>query len=136
MKLQLEILIKENANKNLPIVFDFDNTLLSRDIGEATFAQMVANGTLTKQSIPTGISLSFTLNAGQGEISVNNSIDNTNYDLTSYYEDFLSATIHQGGERSPYSNGYAWVVQIMSGISPAKVIEQTQLAYANGAAED
>jgi len=42
-KKKLETLLSENSGKGKKVIFDFDNTVVSRDIGEATFAWLVKN---------------------------------------------------------------------------------------------
>lgn len=123
---KLEKLIEKKKGKGLSVVFDFDNTLICRDIGEATFAQLVTDKTIIKKNTLMNISPNFFL---AGKIKSLNQIDTKNYDLTSYYEDFLSATKHHNKETTPYSNGYAWVVQIMSGMSPFSIIKASEKVF-------
>ncbi len=124
VKANLEVLIVENAGKGKKVIFDFDNTLLSRDIGEATFSAMIGEGKLTVEGMPKDISPSFTLDGKRKELK----------DVKVYYETFLSATGHQPGETSIYSNGYAWLAQSMAGMTPADIVSFTEKAYANGIA--
>ncbi len=127
VKARLETLIAQNAGKGKKVIFDFDNTLICRDIGEATFAAMAGEKKLTLKNIPLEITPPFTLNGKR--ISPDNAEN-----ITMFYEDFLSATKHQPGEACPYSNGYAWVVQIMAGMTPADILSFTEKAYAKGIA--
>lgn len=128
VKTRLETLIAENANQGKIVVFDFDNTIICRDIGEATFALMVKEKKLTPASVPKAVSPSFTLGR-------ENVILDSAKDLTFYYESLLVATRHQAGDNSLHANGYAWVVQIMSGLTPADIVDYTKRAYKNGTAE-
>ena len=41
---RLETLIRVGAGRRLPVTFDFDNTLVCGDIGEATLALLVRSG--------------------------------------------------------------------------------------------
>jgi hypothetical protein len=128
VKTRLETLIAENAGKNKKVVFDFDNTIICRDIGEATFALLVQDKKLTLPNIPTDVSPSCTL--ATGTLSPKN-----NQYLITYYERFLSTTGHQSRDTSPHSNAYAWVVQIMAGITPADIVLYTKNAFNEGTAE-
>ena len=127
VKSRLESLIAENAFQNKKVIFDFDNTTINRDIGEATFATMVMEGRLAADSISRDITPAFNLKGR------NVSLDTTT-DLTNFYEDFLSVTRHQKGETTPYANGYAWVVQIMAGMTPAEILPFSEKAFANNIA--
>lgn len=127
VKTRLEILISENAGKNKKVVFDFDNTIICRDIGEATFASLVRDKKLTLTNIQTNVSPSFTL--ANKTLSLKNC-----QDLTTYYEGFLSVTRHQSRDTSLHANAYAWVVQIMAGMTPADIVLYTEKAYDKGIA--
>lgn len=126
VKAGLESLIADNAGKGKKVFFDFDNTMICRDIGEATFSAMIGENQLNLDTIPKEISPSFTLDGKRKELK----------DVKGYYEDFLSATGHQPGETSIYSNGYAWLAQAMAGMTPAQIVSFTKKAYADGAAID
>jgi len=127
VKARLEFLIAGSAGQGKVAVFDVDNTMLCRDIGESTFAAMVEDGTLSPDKIPASISPTFMLK--DKKVGIKDSKD-----LTVYYEDFLSATKHHSAEKTPYSNGYAWVVQIMAGMTPADILPYSEKAYADGMA--
>jgi len=43
----LEVIINKGAGQRLPVVFDFDNTVICGDIGEATLAVLAQSGVLT-----------------------------------------------------------------------------------------
>jgi hypothetical protein len=49
---RLEKLIQKNSGKGLPVVFDFDNTIVCGDIGEATLAILARSGKLDRQNLP------------------------------------------------------------------------------------
>ena len=123
VKNNLEKIIEENAGKNKKAVFDCDNTILCRDIGEATLAVMVMEGRLTPQNVPSEVSPEFTINGKK---------INLESGLMTYYDDILSATGHQKNEKCPSANSYAWAVQIMNGMTPAEIIPFTEKAFADG----
>lgn len=127
VKAELERLIAENAFQGKKAVFDFDNTSICRDIGEATFATMVQEGQLTKENISRDITPSFVL--GDKTVSLD-----TAASLPEFYEEFLSATKHQVAEKTPYSNSYAWVVQILAGMTPAEILPFSEKAFSNNVA--
>jgi len=123
VKSSLEQIITDNAGKNKKAVFDCDNTILCRDIGEATLAVMVMEGRLTPQNVPSEVSPEFIINGKK---------INLKSGLMTYYDDILSATAHHKDEKCPSANSYAWAVQIMNGMTPAEIIPFTEKAYADG----
>ncbi len=128
VKARLEKLITANANQGKVCVFDFDNTTICRDIGEATMATLNEAGLLTKEKHYKCVDPSFVL--GDKKITME-----TAKNLPAYYEDFLSATKHHALESTPYENGYGWVVQIMAPMSPADWLPSTEKAFADGIGE-
>ena len=116
VKAKLNQLIQSQRGKALPVVFDFDNTLLCRDIGEATLGVMAKSGTLTVKNIPIGI----TPIAVQGQ------------NIADIYEKLLDSTKHHSADKAPYLNAYAWTVQIMAGHTPQEIVDATAIAYGNG----
>jgi phosphoserine phosphatase len=125
VKARLEALIAANANQEKVCVFDFDNTTLCRDIGEATMAAMNEAGKLTKKTCNKAIAPEFVLKGKKITLATSNN-------LMDYYEDFLSATSHHEMETTPYENGYGWVVQAMAPGTPADWLKYTKKAYAKG----
>ena len=117
-KILIEI-IEAKKGQKLPVVFDFDNTLVCRDIGEATFAVMIRDGLLTAENLPQGTT----------PISV------ASGDLMAVYQTYLESSNHHVLDKAPYLNAYAWLVQIMAGLTPQQIVEKTSLAYQNGKAE-
>lgn len=114
-------LIKDNAFKHKKVIFDFDNTTVSRDIGEATFAYLVKNNIVKKDEKLKIISPSFVLD--NKEISLDSSID-----LTDYYEKIVNSTNHEN-DQSPYIISYGWIVQAMQGLNVLDVINATKNAF-------
>jgi len=99
----LEI-INSGRDQNLPVVFDFDNTIICRDIGEATLE------VLSKTEL------------------------RSSFDIIKHYENLLNSTKHQILDSSPYANAYAWAVQVMQGLTPLEIIKATKQAYDNESA--
>ena len=129
VKVRLEKLIAANAGQGKICVFDFDNTTICRDIGEATMAALNEAGLLTLDKHYKCVDpASFMLDGKKITLE-------TAKDLPAYYEDFLSATKHHELESTPYENGYGWVVQIMAPMSPADWIPYTEKAFADGVSE-
>lgn len=126
VKTRLEAKIAANAGQGKVCVFDFDNTTICRDIGEATMAALNQAGILTKEKYNTGVTpASFTL---KGKTVTMKDADN----FPAYYEEFLSATKHHELESTPYENGYGWVVQAMAPMSPVDWLPATEKAYGDG----
>jgi hypothetical protein len=119
-------LIRRGAGKRLPVTLDFDNTIVWGDIGEATFGLLVKKGLLSARRIPETLSPSFRLPQGA------NVTLGSGPDITAYYEAFLAATAHGAADPTPLANGYAWVVEIMAGLTPWDVVQATQEAFACG----
>jgi phosphoserine phosphatase len=116
----LERLIGRGAGQGLPVVFDFDNTVICGDIGEATLAVMVREGILSSAKQSPTTSPPFRLPDGE-KVSVE-----TVTDLTAYYEAYLAPTVHGDRDPTPLANGYAWAVEAMEGLSPADVVGATE----------
>jgi len=128
VKAKLEKLIAANAGQNKICIFDFDNTTICRDIGEATMAALNEAGLLTKEKHYKCVDPDFVLDGKKISMATVKS-------LPEYYEDFLSATKHHALESTPYENGYGWVVQIMAPMSPADWLPYTEKAFGNGIGE-
>jgi hypothetical protein len=119
-------LIRRGAGKRLPVTLDFDNTIVWGDIGEAAFGVLVKKGLLSARRIPRTLSPSFRLPQGASVTF------GSGTDLTAYYEAFLAASAHGAADPTPLANGYAWVVEIMEGLTPWDVVQATKEAYACG----
>ena len=119
-------LIRRGAGKGLPVTLDFDNTIVWGDIGEATLAVLVKQGLLRVSRVARTLSPSFRL-PGALEVSLDSGPD-----LTSYYEAYLAPTVHGAADPTALANGYAWVVEIMEGLSPWDVVQATQEAFGFG----
>ena len=119
-------LIRRGAGKRLPVALDFDNTIVWGDIGEATFGVLVKKTALSARRIPRTLSPSFRLPQG-ASVTLGSGPD-----ITAYYEAFLAATAHGAADPTPLANGYAWVVEIMAGLTPWDVVQATQEAFACG----
>src|SRR5258708_38716017 len=48
---QLEELIRSGSGKHLPVVFDFDNTIICGDVSEVTLAVLARSGLLTSAGL-------------------------------------------------------------------------------------
>ena len=101
------------------VIFDWDNTTQARDVGAATFAQAVADGVLSVDTIPPGISPAFTLD---GQLVTPSSVG-----LVEYANKLGKATSSSG------INLNAWKVQAWADVSLETMIEELVKAYDNGA---
>jgi hypothetical protein len=124
IRAELQQLIETNAGKNLPVVFDFDNTIVRGDIGEATMAVLARSGRLTTKTVPASLCPVFR-SPGQKRRELQSSAD-----LVEYYLALLSPTAHGKNDPSPYATGYAWVVEIMAGLRVADVVDATHTVIA------
>jgi phosphoserine phosphatase len=120
---QLLQLIEEGKGKGLPVVFDFDNTIICGDIGEATLSILVRDGLLTSGRIAEPLKVPFRDKDGQ-EVVLESDLD-----IISYYEALLEPTAHGDRDLTPMANAYAWIVEIMAGLSPADITQATAEAF-------
>ena len=123
VRASLENLIRRGGGQGLPVVFDFDNTMVCGDIGEATMAVLARNGLLRETAAPRWVSPSFRLADGR-QVSLAACVD-----ATEYYELFLAPTLHGANDPTPQSNGYVWAVEAMQGLRVLDVIEATREAF-------
>ncbi len=123
VRARLEKLIRANSGKGLPVVFDFDNTIVCGDIGEATLAVLTRSGRLCRQNISVTLCPPFRPAKGEPMLPGNSA------EVTDYYEALLAPTFHGLKDPSPLSNGYVWAVEIMEGLSPWEIIEATKTAF-------
>ncbi len=119
----LERLAQSGTGRRLPVVFDFDNTLVWGDIGEATLAVLARSGLLKPKTLLRALCPPFRL-AGKGEIRIESCSD-----VTEYYEALLEATKEEDGDPMPMANGYAWIVEIMERLRPLDVVNATREAF-------
>ena len=121
---RLETLIRHGAGNGLPVVFDFDNTIVCGDIGEATLAVLVRSGLVNVQKLPTSFFPRFRLPSSGALVSLE-----TSADLAEYYEAFLAPTAHGSKDTTPLANGYALAVEVLEDLNPHQVVEATRAAY-------
>jgi hypothetical protein len=122
MKSQLPEILQAGAGKGHPVVFDFDNTVICGDIGEATLATLINEGLIQKSTISKSLCPDFTLPDGK-KISMD-----LLEDPTMYYEQLLKS----GGptDPTPLATGYTWCVEVMEGLTVWDVVAATQKAFA------
>jgi len=105
-------IIGAGAGKQLPAVFDFDDTIVRGDIGEATLGWLVKSGALTPdkwQSEAVGLG---------GE-------DHGGRNPMERYQKLLTPTVHGSDDPAPLANGYAWAVTAMAGLQLTEVLHAT-----------
>lgn len=125
VRLRLQELIAEGSGQELPVVLDMDNTILCRDIGEATFAVLEQEGILNYESVAKDLTPDFRLD-GQ-LISLKPPMS-----LLQYYHYLTRATSHHALDTATHMIGYNWAVLVMQGLSPLSIVKATSRAYANG----
>jgi len=117
---RLDEWISQGAGQRLAAVFDFDNTLISGDIGEATLAWLIREGRIpvrAEQCPP------FKVN-GRPVVA------EATADLASYYEALLSPTVHGSKDPTPLASGYVWAVQAMRDLTVRDVVCATEQVWA------
>jgi hypothetical protein len=124
----LEHALRAGAGRGLPVVFDFDNTIISGDIGEAVLALLAKSGRLDPKSVCDTLSpdLHLTRNSKLRLRACGS--------IMEYYEAMLSPTIHGKADSSPLANGYVWATQAMEKLRLSDVISATRQAVQLGAA--
>lgn len=117
----LERLLADEVREDDCAVFDFDNTVICGDIGEAILAILVRDAILHPDA---ALCPPFRTSDGRTlRVEVPR-------DVIPYYEALLNPTIHGAEDKSPLSNAYAWAVQIMAGLSPRDIVDATSRAAA------
>ena len=119
----LEELIRAGAGQGLPVVLDFDNTIICGDVSEVTLATLVNSGRLPASRLAPTLSPPFRTPGGT-RISLESCAD-----VTEYYEAFLTPSVHGLLDPAPFSNGYVWAVEVMEGLRPLDVVRATRAAY-------
>lgn len=117
---RLERLIRTGAGRHRSAAFDFDNTLVCGDIGEATLALLERDGLIRAEHLPPHIAPEFRSSGGR-RISPCSGAD-----LTDYYEALLDPTAHGGLDPTPLANGYVWAATVMQGLSVQDVARATR----------
>jgi hypothetical protein len=105
------------------VVFDFDNSIVCGDIGEATLAVLARDRTITPPGLA-AISPQFILPDGA-------SVDLADCaDATEYYERLLRPANGAGPDPAPLATGYVWAVEALAGLDVAAVTAAAAAAFA------
>jgi tRNA (guanine37-N1)-methyltransferase len=114
-KFILEDILNKNSFQNKKVIFDFDNTIISRDLGEYTFLELLKYNLIDINKLR--------------DFSPDFYTDNKNIILGStvnpleYYESLMMSTNHQSLDESEIINGYIWLVQAMSGLTLKQIVD-------------
>jgi hypothetical protein len=122
-RLRLEELIRRGARRRLPVVFDFDNTIIAGDISEATLAVLAKTDVVRAARLPATLSPAFRP-VGKARVTLESCAD-----ITEYYEAFLAPSAHGEADPNPLSNGYVWAVEVMQGLRPLDAVNATRSAF-------
>lgn len=125
VKEKLEQLIAAEAGSQLPVVLDLDNTVICRDIGEATFAVLEKKKLITLENIPPEMAPDFILD--DKLISLKSSPS-----IIDYYHRLEVSTAHHFLDSGVEKIGYNWAVSVMDGLTPLDIVKCTEEAYGNG----
>jgi phosphoserine phosphatase len=104
-------------------VFDFDNTIVHGDIGEATLAVLARSGVINARNLPRSVCPEFSI-PGRGLVRLDDSTD-----VTEYYEALLNPTAHGTKDPTPLATGYTWAVEAMAGLSVSDVLDAARTAF-------
>ena len=122
----LERILRAGAGKGLPVVFDFDNTIVSGDVGEAVLALLANSGRLASKRVCETLSPDLKSRAN-GSIRVRDCEN-----LMEYYEAMLEPTVHGKADPTPFANAYVWAAQVLEGLCLAEVLDATRHAFQLG----
>jgi phosphoserine phosphatase len=122
----LERVIERGAGRGLPVVFDFDNTIISGDVGEAVLAWLAAQNCLSPRKLGDDLCPPVLL-PGKGKIQIRRCSD-----VMEYYEALLSPTVHGPLDPAPLANGYVWATQALEGLTVAEVFAATAAVFQIG----
>ena len=120
---RLERLIRNGRGRGLPVAFDFDNTIVCGDIGEATLAILVRRGLITPDRAQGSLSPDIRQENGHRVTP------DSGPDLTAYYEALLAPTVHGSRDPTPLASGYVWAVEVMAGLRLIEVVRAAEEAY-------
>lgn len=120
----LDTLIRTHAGQGQAAVFDFDNTLVCGDIGEATLAVLVRDRQVVPGRLPPALLAEFRL-PGKDLARVRDCAD-----LTEYYEHLLTPGAHGPNDPTPMANGYVWAAEVLQGLTVRDVVQATETAFA------
>jgi len=122
----LERIIDKGAGKGLPVVFDFDNTIVSGDLSEAMLGVLAMQGRLTPRTICKNLCPPVVV-PGKRRISIEGCSD-----ILEYYEALLRPTAHGEADPAPMANGYVWATQALEGLTVAEAVAATATAFKLG----
>lgn len=114
----LEERIRHGAGRGWPVAFDFDNTLVCGDVGEATLAWLVRHHRLRAETVA-ALTPPFRTAAGKRIEAARLP------DLTAYYEALLEGSGHGAADPNPLTRGYLWAAEVLAGLSPNQVVRAT-----------
>jgi len=124
----LERIIQRGSGQHLPVVFDFDNTIISGDVGEAVLAILAAEGRISPSSICKTLCPDLSP-LGREKLGVENCSN-----VMEYYEALLAPTAHGPADPSPLANAYVWATEVLEGLTVADVLSATARVYQLGRA--
>jgi len=122
----LDRLLRQGARKGLPVVFDFDNTIISGDVGEATLAILAADGRLCPGGVCKKLCPDLS-GPGARRLRIEDCPD-----IMRYYEALLTPTAHGPADPTPLANGYVWATEVLEGLTVAEVLAATARVYQLG----
>lgn len=120
-------ILRAGADADNAVVFDFDNTLIIRNMGDPVSEILTRRGYCQSVAIPAGLS--------RNPISIN-SVGrlSAEQDLNDLYEDHLRTALGRKDADSCIADAYAWAVWSLAGVSPARIVEVVREVYDGGSA--
>lgn len=123
VRARLEQWVHEGSDRGLPVVFDFDNSIVCGDIGEATLAVLARDGCLVPARMSAEVSPPLALEDGALKPIA------AFADATEYYESLLGLGAAVDADAAPMSTGYVWAAEAMHGLAVRQVADATARAF-------
>lgn len=114
-KYKLEEILNKNVFKNKKVILDFDNTIISRDLGEYSFLKLIEYNLINIDKVKS-LSPDFIFN--EKEIILGQTVN-----PFEYYLCLMESLKVYNNEESEIINGYIWLVQALSGLSLRQIID-------------
>lgn len=114
-KKKIETILNTHSFQNKKVIFDFDNTIISRDAGEYSFLKLVNNNKINIDEIKS-FSPDFIFNGKK--IVLGETVN-----PFEYYNYLMDSLKTHNNQESEIINGYIWLVQALSTLSINQLID-------------
>ncbi|MBX7144059.1 MAG: haloacid dehalogenase-like hydrolase [Oligoflexia bacterium] len=127
VKRGLQAILNAGAGSGEAVVFDFDNTIILRNMGDPVAELLCRRGLCQALAIPRGLAReALSIKCGRPLAP--------EADLNAVYEQHLAQASTSQDCDDRIADAYAWAVWCLAGISPARVLEVVNEVYDGGSA--